>query len=89
MSEFRYILEKFNGMKTRYECPSCNDKNKTFVRYIDTNTNEYLHPSVGRCNRESSCSYHYTPKQYFTDNNIEFDKHEIPKAVCLQNNLNF
>ena len=23
------------------------------------------------------------------ENNIEFDKHEIPKAVCLQNNLNF
>ena len=26
-----------------------------------------LHPSVGRCNHESGCGYHYTPKQYFQE----------------------
>jgi hypothetical protein len=26
-----------------------------------------LHESVGRCNHESSCGYHYTPKQFFAD----------------------
>ncbi|MCX6186487.1 MAG: DUF6371 domain-containing protein, partial [Bacteroidetes bacterium] len=25
------------------------------------------------CNRESNCGHHYTPKQYFQDNNISFD----------------
>jgi len=56
-------------MNTRYFCPECNQK--TFVRYIDTETNRHISPSVGRCNRESNCSYHYTPKEYFQDNNIE------------------
>lgn len=57
-------------MNTRYHCPACNKRDKTFIRYIDTETGEHLHPSVGRCNRESNCAYHYTPKQYFQDNNL-------------------
>lgn len=36
-------------------------------------TGEHLHPSVGKCNREINCGYHYTPKQYFQDNHILFD----------------
>lgn len=74
-----YILEPYDGMNTRYHCPECKQKKKTFVRYIDTERGEYIHPSVGRCNRESKCSYHYTPKQYFQDNNISFDTPQ-PKA---------
>jgi len=75
----RYILEPYKGMNTRYCCPSCQHKDKTFVRYIDIETGEHIHPSVGRCNRESNCGYHYTPKQYFQDNNILFDTPQ-PKA---------
>ena len=60
-------------MNTRYVCPICQQRNKTFSLYIDTETGERIHPSVGRCNRESNCGYHYTPKQYFQDNNISFD----------------
>ena len=67
----RYTLEKYNG-KNRYHCPSCQHK-KIFSLYIDTETNEHISPSVGRCNRESNCGHHYTPKQYFQDNNISFD----------------
>jgi len=74
MSEHRYILEPYKGMNTRYHCPSCQQREKTFSLYIDTETGRYLNPSVGRCNRESNCGYHYTPKQYFQDNNISFDK---------------
>nr|WP_154401940.1 DUF6371 domain-containing protein [Aquirufa nivalisilvae] len=66
-------------MNTRYRCPSCQQRNKTFSLYIDTETGEHLHPSVGRCNRESNCGHHYTPKQYFQDNNISFDIPQ-PKA---------
>jgi hypothetical protein len=74
MNEHRYILEPYKGMKTRFHCPAPNcGKGKTFSRYIDTQTGEHLHPSVGRCNRESNCGYHYTPKQYFYNNNISFD----------------
>jgi hypothetical protein len=60
-------------MKTRYSCPSC-QQHKVFIRYINTETGEHLNEIVGRCNRESSCTYHYTPKQYFEENNISFDK---------------
>jgi hypothetical protein len=69
----RYILEPYKGMNTRYRCPSCQQRDKTFARYIDTETGEHIHPTVGRCNRENNCGYHYTPKQYFQDNNISFD----------------
>jgi len=79
MTEHKYILEPYKGMNTRYRCPDCQQSNKTFSLYIDTETGEQLHHSVGRCNRESNCGYHYTPKQYFQDNNISFDTPQ-PKA---------
>ena len=52
-------------MATRHACPNCGDK-RSFAYYVDEE-NTPLHPSVGRCNHESSCGYHYTPKQYFQD----------------------
>lgn len=79
----RYILEPYKGMNTRYRCPGCQDRGKTFSLYIDTETGEHISPSVGRCNRESNCGYHYPPKQYFQDNNISFDTPR-PKAYNHQ-----
>ena len=79
MTEHKYILEPYKGMNTRYRCPSCQQRDKTFSLYIDTETGEHIHPTVGRCNRESNCGHHYTPKQYFQDNNISFDTPQ-PKA---------
>ena len=66
-------------MNTRYRCPICQQRDKTFSLYIDTETGEHIHPTVGRCNRESNCGNHYTPKQYFQDNNISLDTFQ-PKA---------
>lgn len=63
---YRYVLEKYKGKATRHECPACHTKGK-FTRYVDEQGN-YLANHVGRCDRESACGYHYTPKQYFTDN---------------------
>jgi len=86
MTEHKYILEPYKGMNTRYRCPDCQQRNKTFSLYIDTETGEHIHPTVGRCNRESKCGYHYTPKQYFQDNGISIDttqpKAYRPKAVA-------
>lgn len=73
MLEHKYSLEIYKGMNTRYHCPDCNHSTKTFVRYIDNLSGEHIHPTVGRCNRQDNCGYHYTPKQYFIDNNIVFD----------------
>lgn len=63
----KYHLEKYSGRSSRHECPSCGDPH-SLVRYIDGNTGEYIASHVGRCNHESSCGYHYSPKQYFEDN---------------------
>ena len=73
MNKYRFRLEPYRGMNTRYNCPGCKHRHKTFSRYIDTETGEHIHPSVGRCNRENNCQYHYTPGQYFKDNSILFD----------------
>lgn len=69
MEQFIFILEPYNGIKSRYVCPNCGAK-QSFTKYINSETKEYLCDYTGRCNREDKCSYHYTPKQYFDDNNI-------------------
>ena len=60
-----YTLQKYKGTATRHTCPNCGDK-RSFTYYVDESGTP-LHPSVGRCNHESSCGYHYTPKEYFHD----------------------
>ena len=73
--EHRFSLEKYTSSKSRHICPNCEVITKTFVYYIDNETGEYLANNVGRCNRESKCGYHFTPKQFFSDNGAleEFD----------------
>jgi hypothetical protein len=34
---------------------------------VDGDTGGVIHSTVGRCNHESGCGYHYTPKEYFAD----------------------
>ena len=90
MNTHKYILEPYKGMNTRYRCPATNcGKDKTFSLYIDTETGEYIHHTVGRCNREVNCGYHYTPKQYFQDNNFSFDKSKLfkPQQIKTQKKL--
>ena len=74
MNTYRFTLEKYRGISTRYTCPQCGRKH-TFTRYIDTeNNNQYISDNVGKCNRLDKCGYHYTPKQYFTDNPHKRDR---------------
>jgi hypothetical protein len=67
MENNKYTLEPYNGINSRYQCPSCQKKGE-FSQYINLNTGEHLHPSVGMCNRVIKCGYHYPPKQYFEAN---------------------
>jgi hypothetical protein len=60
-------LQKYKGPSTRHTCPNCGVKN-SFTLYIDGNTNEPIHPTVGICNRQNKCGYHYPPKMYYNDN---------------------
>lgn len=66
-------------MKSRYECPNCKHKHE-YTRYIDSKTKELLPIRVGKCNRINECSYHYTPKQYFLENNITNSNFENSKT---------
>ncbi len=61
----RYHLQKYAGISSRHTCPAC-ERPRCFTLYIDDNGNA-LHPTVGRCDHESSCGYHRTPRQYFHD----------------------
>ena len=88
---YRYILEKYSGGKSRYTCPEC-DKKGAFTRYVDVEKKEYLDPRVGRCNRENKCGYHYMPKDYFSDHNLTDNNFKInyksqvnPKPISFIN----
>jgi len=68
-------LQPYKGIKTRFTCPACETKH-SFTLYLNGDTHEPIHPTVGKCNREIKCGYHYTPKQYFLDNpNFENQRH--------------
>ena len=78
---YRFILEKYRGLSTRYTCPRCGRKH-TFTRYIDTeNNNNYISDNVGKCNRLDKCGYHYTPREYFTDNPWLREKEDVCSFV--------
>jgi Domain of unknown function (DUF6371) len=64
-NSYRFNLDNRRPTKF-FHCPNCGKKE--FKRYLDSDSGEYLPESVGRCNRENNCGYHYTPKQYFMDN---------------------
>lgn len=74
MNEYRYILDKSSK---KHHCPECNKK--TFVRYIDTETGDYLPEHYGRCDRESKCSYLLNP---YKDGYLKTHRQHsfIPKA---------
>jgi hypothetical protein len=53
---FKYALDKSSK---KFLCPSCGKK--TFVKFLDTTTNNYLKESLGRCDRESNCGCFNSP----------------------------
>ena len=71
-------LEKYKGRSSRHKCPKCEDK-FSLAYYLDGNTSQVINESVGRCNHESSCGYHYTPKQFFIDNPSIKDTLHVPQ----------
>lgn len=70
-------LEKYTGRASRHKCPKCGDPH-SFAYYLDGNTGLPIDRTVGRCNHESGCGYHYTPKQFFIDNPVEKERFVSP-----------
>ena len=60
--EYKFRLEKYTGRSSRHICPKCGKR--SFTLYIDA-AGETINENVGRCDHESSCGYHQTPKQFF------------------------
>lgn len=60
-------LQKYKGPVTKHTCPNCGTK-KTFTLYLDGDTHQPIHPTVGICDRAIKCGYHYPPRMYFADN---------------------
>lgn len=56
MENYKYSLDKSSK---KFVCPQCTKK--TFVRYIDNDTGNYLNDDFGRCDREQKCYYHNAP----------------------------
>jgi ribosomal protein S27E len=76
---YRYTLQPYSGPHSRFKCPECGHRNKTFSRYIDTETGEYLRDDVGRCDRELNCGYHYKPKAYFMQHGVNNSRVFVPR----------
>jgi hypothetical protein len=92
MNEYRYILDKSSK---KFICPVCNKKK--LVRFIDTETDEYLSGDFGRCDDEHYFSApkeetkgYFVPIESISELNekcviIKQDnkEHLVPKAVVL------
>lgn len=69
MTEYRFHLQKYKtGSKTT--CPSCG-RTRCFIRYVDDAGEIRFPDNVGLCDHANSCGYHYSPKDYFRDNDID------------------
>ncbi len=85
-NQHNIILEP--GSK-KHICPSCGKRR--YVRYINTETNEYLPEEYGRCDRESNCAYHLNPykdgylkKQYDHDFQVRRIIHSSTKPLRVK-----
>ena len=75
-------LQPYKGKSTRHTCPACKDT-YSFTLYLNGNSGQPIHPTVGKCNHEIKCGYHYTPRQYFNDHPEK--KTNNPKNAQRQN----
>jgi len=84
MSDYRFKLQPYKGISTRYTCPECKQK-RCFSRYIDTEGRIQFPSYVGRCDHEQRCGYHYTPSDYFKDNpSAQEQLSEERKTIFIQ-----
>lgn len=79
MKTFKYILDKSSK---KFICPKC--QKKTFVKFIESETGNYLLEDFGRCDRETNCSYYNTPQGNLINS---FEKIQIPKLQTSYHNI--
>ena len=81
--EYYYTLSRTH----RTVCPQCG--HRTFKPYVDP-SGEILSGEAGRCNRENSCGYHMSPREWLTRNGRSMPSHlerparrEAPKGMSV------
>ena len=79
MKQYKYTLDKSSK---KFLCPKCNKK--TFVKFIETETNIYLSDEFGRCDRESNCGYYRKPETEFQNT---YEVVNVPKSKPSFHNL--
>jgi len=62
MKNYKYSLEKHDQRIGKHICPEC--KQRSFVKYVNSETNQYVDNTVGRCDREVKCGYHLPPNEF-------------------------
>lgn len=63
MTNYRFSLERAN---VKHICPGCTQK--TFKRFIDKVTGQYIDDKVGLCDRIKECTYKLGPAEFFKSN---------------------
>lgn len=56
MIKFKYNLDKSSK---KFVCPNCGKRR--FVKFVDTETGNYLTENYGKCDRETECKYYAHP----------------------------
>ena len=84
MEKFKFTLDTSSK---KFICPNCNKR--TFVLYVDNETNNFLTDEFGRCDRETECSYHIAPPKGKKAYLIEFlSLSSISDKACKLTDLN-
>jgi hypothetical protein len=65
-------------------CPQCH--RKSFVLYVDNRTGEPINPNVGKSDKANKCNFHYSPKQFFSDNPTLSQSVPFVPAVSMWDN---
>jgi len=85
--EYKYSLQRHGNVNvkgTKHTCPSCGEKNCfTYYTYWDKGVEFILDETCGRCDHQSRCGYHKTPRELFAENPKKRPKTEETSAITI------
>jgi hypothetical protein len=70
----------------KFVCPNCSKR--SFVRFVDSETGNYLAENYGRCDRESECRYYSHPANEKKHFSISKTPEIIPTSYIAINTMN-
>lgn len=69
-TEYKYHLATWHERDKTLRCPGCGKGRGCFKEYVDDEGNpvDATNHTCGKCDHETSCGYHLTPKEFFKAN---------------------